>query len=114
MTNSVASMTGFASVSGEVPGGRFQLELKSVNHRYLEFQTRMPEDLRSLEHIMRELVAARQAQDAAHCSYISLGSVSDNARRFAQGQGVELVSDRQLAVLLCTAQAPTATRNKHG
>ena len=45
----ITSMTGFAAVSGEVPGGRFALELKTVNHRYLEFQTRMPEDLRSLE-----------------------------------------------------------------
>jgi uncharacterized protein (TIGR00255 family) len=67
MTTSVASMTGFASVSGEVPGGRFQLELKSVNHRYLEFQTRMPEDLRSLEHIMRELVAAKLTRGKVDC-----------------------------------------------
>ena len=54
----IKSMTGFAAVSGEVPGGRFALELKSVNHRYLEFQTRMPEDLRSHEAQMREMVAA--------------------------------------------------------
>ena len=54
----ITSMTGFAAVSGEVPGGRFALELKTVNHRYLEFQTRMPEDLRSLEQSMRELIAA--------------------------------------------------------
>ena len=67
MTLSVTSMTGFASVSGEVPGGRFQLELKSVNHRYLEFQTRMPEDLRSLEHIMRELVAAKLTRGKVDC-----------------------------------------------
>ena len=67
MTLSVTSMTGFASVSSEVPGGRFQLELKSVNHRYLEFQTRMPEDLRSLEHIMRELVAAKLTRGKVDC-----------------------------------------------
>jgi uncharacterized protein (TIGR00255 family) len=60
-------MTGFASVSGEVPGGRLALELKSVNHRYLEFQTRMPEDLRALEHQMRELVAARLTRGKVEC-----------------------------------------------
>jgi uncharacterized protein (TIGR00255 family) len=64
---SILSMTGFAAVSGEVPGGRFALELKSVNHRYLEFQTRMPEELRALEVAMRELVAARLTRGKVDC-----------------------------------------------
>ena len=63
----ITSMTGFAAVSGEVPGGRFALELKTVNHRYLEFQTRMPEDLRSLEASMRELVAASLTRGKVDC-----------------------------------------------
>lgn len=63
----ITSMTGFAAVSGEVPGGRFALELKTVNHRYLEFQTRMPEDLRSLEQAMRELVAASLTRGKVEC-----------------------------------------------
>jgi uncharacterized protein (TIGR00255 family) len=67
MPSTVASMTGFAAVSGEVPGGRLALELKSVNHRYLEFQTRMPEDLRAVEHLMRELVAARLTRGKVDC-----------------------------------------------
>jgi uncharacterized protein (TIGR00255 family) len=67
MPSPISSMTGFAAVSGEVPGGRLALELKSVNHRYLEFQTRMPEDLRSLEHLMRELVAAKLTRGKVDC-----------------------------------------------
>ena len=63
----IISMTGFASVSGEVPGGRFALDLKSVNHRYLEFQTRMPEDLRAMESAMRELVAAILTRGKVDC-----------------------------------------------
>ena len=63
----IASMTGFAAVSTEVPGGRFALELKTVNHRYLEFQTRMPEDLRALESQMRELLAAKLTRGKAEC-----------------------------------------------
>ena len=63
----ITSMTGFAAVSAEVPGGRFALELKTVNHRYLEFQTRMPEDLRSLEQLMRELLAAKLTRGKADC-----------------------------------------------
>jgi len=67
MSQPIVSMTGFAAVSGEVQGGRFALELKSVNHRYLEFQTRMPEDLRSLEHAMRDLVAAKLTRGKVDC-----------------------------------------------
>ena len=63
----IKSMTGFAAVSGEVPGGRLALELKSVNHRYLEFQTRMPEDLRSHEAQMRERVAAALTRGKVDC-----------------------------------------------
>ena len=63
----ITSMTGFAAVSGEVPGGRFALELKTVNHRYLEFQTRMPEDLRTLEQTMRELLAATLTRGKVDC-----------------------------------------------
>ncbi len=65
--STITSMTGFAAVSGEVPGGRFALELKTVNHRYLEFQTRMPEDLRSLEQSMRELIAAKLTRGKVEC-----------------------------------------------
>ncbi|MCW5594132.1 MAG: hypothetical protein KIS74_18665, partial [Burkholderiales bacterium] len=42
----IASMTGFAAATREVPGGQLAVELKSVNHRYLEFQCRLAEDLR--------------------------------------------------------------------
>ena len=63
----ITSMTGFAAVSAEVSGGRFALELKTVNHRYLEFQTRMPDDLRSLEQSMRELVAASLTRGKVEC-----------------------------------------------
>ena len=65
--STMTSMTGFAAVSCEVPGGRFALELKTVNHRYLEFQTRMPEDLRSLEQPMRELLAAKLTRGKVDC-----------------------------------------------
>ncbi len=39
-------MTGYAAATHETPQGSLALELKSVNHRFLEFQSRMPEDLR--------------------------------------------------------------------
>ena len=47
--------------------GSLVVELKTVNHRYLEFQTRIPEELRPLEPAMREAVAARLTRGKVDC-----------------------------------------------
>ena len=60
-------MTGFAAAVLETPHGSVSVELKTVNHRYLEFQTRIPEDLRALEPAMREAVAARLTRGKVDC-----------------------------------------------
>lgn len=49
---------------------------------------------------LRDLVAAQEAQGAHQSIYISLGEVTDNARRFAQAQGIELISGNALAQLM--------------
>ena len=49
---------------------------------------------------LRELLAAKAAQEAHQCIYISLGSMTDNARRFAQEQGIHLMSEIELARLV--------------
>jgi len=49
---------------------------------------------------LRDLVAAQAAQGAHKSIYISLGEVTDNARRFAQAQGIELISGNGLAQLI--------------
>ncbi|MDO9198117.1 restriction endonuclease [Rhodoferax sp.] len=49
---------------------------------------------------LRDLVAAQAAQGAHQSIYISLGEVTDNARRFAQAQGIELISGNGLAQLI--------------
>lgn len=63
----IASMTGFAAATREVAGGQLAVELKSVNHRYLEFQCRMAEDLRVLEPVLREAVAAGLTRGKVDC-----------------------------------------------
>jgi uncharacterized protein (TIGR00255 family) len=63
----IRSMTGFAAVAGDVHGGRFALELRSVNHRYLEFAPRMPEEWRSLEGAMRDMLAAQLTRGKVDC-----------------------------------------------
>src|SRR5260221_5742929 len=63
----IASMTGFAASANEGPHGSLAVELKTVNHRYLEFQTRIPEELRPLEPAMREAVAAVLTRGKVDC-----------------------------------------------
>jgi len=63
----IASMTGFAAATEESPQGNLAVELKTVNHRYLEFQTRIPEEFRPLEPAMREAVAAKLTRGKVDC-----------------------------------------------
>jgi len=60
-------MTGFAAAAHESALGSLTVELKTVNHRYLEFSTRMPEELRVLEPAMREAVAAKLSRGKVDC-----------------------------------------------
>ncbi|HEX4939295.1 MAG TPA: YicC/YloC family endoribonuclease [Candidatus Kapabacteria bacterium] len=64
---SLLSMTGFASISREVPGALLSLDLRAVNHRYLDLQLRMPEDWRSLEGPMRERLQGKLTRGKVEC-----------------------------------------------
>ncbi|HUP97203.1 MAG TPA: YicC/YloC family endoribonuclease [Usitatibacter sp.] len=75
----IASMTGFAAAAHESAQGSLGVELKTVNHRYLEFQTRIPEELRPLEPAMREAVAARLTRGKVDCR-VTYTPVSTAAR----------------------------------
>ena len=55
----IRSMTAFASGERTTPWGTLSCELRAVNHRFLELGTRMPEELRALEPVLRERIAAR-------------------------------------------------------
>jgi len=63
----IYSMTGYAAVSDELPLGTLSVEIRSVNHRYLDVQFRLPDELRSFEPGMRELVAARLTRGKVEC-----------------------------------------------
>ena len=65
--NPVYSMTGYAAVTTEHAWGSLGIELRTVNHRYLEVTWRGPEDLRQLEAAMREAIAARLSRGKVEC-----------------------------------------------
>lgn len=53
------SMTAYGSAEGATVIGQLRLEMRTVNHRFLEISTRLPEELRSLEPVMRERIGQR-------------------------------------------------------
>lgn len=55
----IRSMTAFASAETETPWGALAFELRSVNHRYLELNPRLPDELRAIEPALRERVATK-------------------------------------------------------
>jgi uncharacterized protein (TIGR00255 family) len=52
-------MTAFASGERSTPWGTLSCEVRSVNHRFLEIGTRLPDELRALEPALRERIGAR-------------------------------------------------------
>jgi uncharacterized protein (TIGR00255 family) len=63
----IFSMTGFAAQQREVGAGTLIIELRSVNHRYLELQLRIDENLRAFEPRLREAVAACLGRGKVEC-----------------------------------------------
>jgi|ETNmetMinimDraft_26_1059896.scaffolds.fasta_scaffold09528_3 uncharacterized protein (TIGR00255 family) len=55
----INSMTGFGRTEIQTPDGQLQLEVRSVNHRYLDIQFKLPEGFRTIEQELRTIVAAR-------------------------------------------------------
>lgn len=55
----IRSMTAFASGERVTQWGTLGCELRSVNHRFLEIGVRLHDDLRALEPVLRERIAAR-------------------------------------------------------
>jgi uncharacterized protein (TIGR00255 family) len=63
----IHSMTGYASAARDLPQLSLAAELKSVNSRYLDIQFRLPDELRSLEPPLRELIAGRLNRGKIEC-----------------------------------------------
>jgi uncharacterized protein (TIGR00255 family) len=80
----IRSMTGFARIERQYAFGRLSWEMRSVNHRYLDINLRLPEEFRPLEADIRKSLG----------QYLSRGKIEANLRFFAlpgsAGSGLEL------------------------
>jgi len=83
----IHSMTGFGRGECEVDGQAFLVEVRSVNHRHLDVQTRLPRPLARLEPELRRRVQARLARGKVDVSVSQPGML---------GSG-EVIIDRETA-----------------
>ena len=58
----IRSMTGFGRASFEIEGGRFDVEVRCLNHRHLDLSVRLPRALGALEPELRSRVGERFAR----------------------------------------------------
>lgn len=88
------SMTAFARQEVAKDWGSMTLELRSVNHRYLDVSLRIPEDFRSLESKIREKISVKLAR----------GKV-DVSLRFSRTEtsGGDIIIDKELVQQIANA-----------
>ena len=80
------SMTGFARAVAETPFGTLTCELRAVNHRYLDVQFRLPEELRPKEVDLRTKIGNCLSRGKVECSF-------HLRRSSASARGLNLNSD---------------------
>jgi len=97
----IASMTGFAAAVHESAQGSLSVELKTVNHRYFEFQARIPEELRPIEPAMREALAAKLTRGKVDCR-VTFSAADAGART--------LVPDARAMAAIKSAAAQVASQ----
>jgi uncharacterized protein (TIGR00255 family) len=78
----ILSMTGFAAVAADLPGVSLTVDLRSVNHRYLDLSIRLPDELRGLESVLRDRLAADLKRGKVECR-ISLNRTSPTSASLA-------------------------------
>jgi len=88
----IRSMTGYARVEQQDPAGRLSWELRSVNHRYLELQFKLPEEFRPMENELRQLATQRIGRGKVEASLRYV-------REAVAAEGLQIDSDRLSAVL---------------
>lgn len=79
------SMTGYASAESRQSWGRLSWEIRSVNHRYLDFSLRLPEEFRALEAELRKEVS----------KHIARGKVDAGLRFTREGATAALSVDQE-------------------
>ncbi len=62
MSAPLLSMTGFGTSEGSVGENRYRVEVKALNHRFLDLKVRLPRELSAAELSLRAAIQAKFAR----------------------------------------------------
>ena len=88
------SMTGFARQSVETEIGALTWELRAVNHRYLDVQFRLPDDLRPKEQAFRKQVGDKLKRGKVECAFHFRRAFDESSDMQLNEELVKLLSTR--------------------
>jgi len=88
------SMTGFARESVETDIGTLTWEIRAVNHRYLDVQFKLPENLRPKEQVFRQQASAALARGKIECALYFRRAIHQDSELQIDKQLVELIGQR--------------------
>ena len=88
------SMTGFARESVETDLGTLTWEIRAVNHRYLDVQFKLPEDLRPKEQAFRQQASSRLGRGKVECALYFRRAFNEDAEMQIDTDLVELIGHR--------------------
>jgi uncharacterized protein (TIGR00255 family) len=88
------SMTGFARESVETELGTLTWEIRAVNHRYLDVQFKMPDDLRPKEQAFRQQASTTLGRGKVECGLYFRRAVDKQMEMQIDSELVELLGHR--------------------
>jgi uncharacterized protein (TIGR00255 family) len=88
------SMTGFARESAESAIGTLTWEIRAVNHRYLDVQFKLPEDLRPKEQVFRQQASASLGRGKVECALYFRRAFDQDGEMQINTELVELIGRR--------------------
>ena len=98
----IRSMTGYGRANGTFDGMDITLEIKSVNHRYFEFSSRVPRNYGFLDEKLKSFVGSLVSRGKVEC-YVSVENLEDGE--------VEILVNHSLAGSYIKALNELADRN---
>ena len=88
------SMTGFARESAEAQIGALTWEIRAVNHRYLDVQFKLPDEMRAHEQAFRQAVSSKLNRGKVECSLHFRRAFDQQAELQINAELVELIGKR--------------------
>ena len=88
------SMTGFARETAETAIGTLTWEIRAVNHRYLDVQFKLPEDLRPKEQSFRQQASSSLGRGKVECALYFRRAFDESSEMQVDTTLVELIGHR--------------------